>query len=322
MGNIKVSVYCLAYNHERFIAQTIESILSQKTCFDFQLIIHDDASSDKTAAIVAEYSKKYPKLIVPIFQKENQYSQGISIVQNYIYPKIQGDYIAICEGDDYWSNDNKLQLQYDFLSQNKNYSAVCHAAKKISAVTDEELAEIRPFNCDMDCDMIDAIHGLGSSIATNSCFFRKNVYQELFRLKERLPQTGVGDYLLLVAAANCGKIRYIDKNMSVYRYGVPGSWTTKMKKSGKANKEHFLRKQEFFLEALEKNIDKSFSNEVQDELEATRFEICLLDGNIKEIFSQYKSNYMKLSLKHKLKLYVRAMINCVSSFKRGSNAKN
>lgn len=322
MENIKVSVYCLAYNHERYIAQTIESILSQKTCFDFQLIIHDDASSDKTAEIVAEYAKKYPKTIVPIFQKENQYSQGISIIQNYIYPKIQGDYVAICEGDDYWSNDNKLQLQYDFLSENKNYSAVCHAAKKINAVTDEEIAEIRPFNCDMDCDMIDAIHGLGSSIATNSCFFRKNVYQELFRLKASLPRTGVGDYLLLVAAANCGKIRYIDKNMSVYRYGVPGSWTTKMKKSGRANKKEFLRKQENLLEALEKNIDKSFSNTVQEELAANRFEICLLNGDIKEIFSRYKRNYMQLSLKCKLKLYVRVMANCFSSFKRGSNAKN
>lgn len=322
MRNIEVSIYCLAYNHERYIAQTIESIISQKTDFEFQLIIHDDASSDKTTTIIAEYAQKYPNVIVPIFQKENQYSQGISIIKNYIYPRIEGEYIAICEGDDYWSDNNKLQIQYAFLSNNQDYSAVCHAAKKINAVTGKEIAEIRPFDCDTDCDMVDAIHGLGSSVATNSCFFRKSVYQEMFRLREKLPRTGVGDYLLLVAAANCGKIRYMDSEMSVYRYGVPGSWTTKMKKSGKTTKERFLRKREYFLEALEEYIDKSFSDAIQDKLKDTRFEICLLNGNIKEVFSRYKSEYKQLSKKNKLKLYVRAIGRFFSTFKRGSNARN
>ena len=86
----------------------------QKTTFPIEIIIHDDASTDGTAKIVKEYADKYPDLIVPILQTENQYSQGIKPSQNFVFPRARGKYIAFCEGDDYWTDPYKLQKQVDF----------------------------------------------------------------------------------------------------------------------------------------------------------------------------------------------------------------
>lgn len=119
--NILVSINTLTYNHEKYIAQCIEGILMQKTNFAFELLIHDDASTDNTAAIIKEYEKKYPKIIKPIYQTENQWSKGIKNSATYQYPRAKGKYIAICEGDDYWIGENKLQMQVDFLENNPEY---------------------------------------------------------------------------------------------------------------------------------------------------------------------------------------------------------
>lgn len=121
-----VSICCTAYNHEKFIRDAIEGFLIQHTNFDFEIIIHDDASTDDTAEIIKEYEKKYPELFVTIFQKENQYSQGIKPWSNFVFPKARGKYIALCEGDDYWTDPLKLQKQVDFLEENKDFAACFH----------------------------------------------------------------------------------------------------------------------------------------------------------------------------------------------------
>ena len=98
---VMVSVYCLAYNHERYIRHTLEGFVRQVTNFRYEVVVHDDASTDGTLAIIREYEQKYPQLIKVIAQKENQYSKGVKIIQNVIFPTLQGKYLAICEGDDY-----------------------------------------------------------------------------------------------------------------------------------------------------------------------------------------------------------------------------
>ena len=112
---IVVSTYCLAYNHEKFIRDALEGFVSQKTNFRYEVLVHDDASTDGTARIIREYEEKYPDIIKPIYQKENQYSKGIDIVGTIITPRLKGTYIAICEGDDYWTDPEKLQRQVDIL---------------------------------------------------------------------------------------------------------------------------------------------------------------------------------------------------------------
>lgn len=115
--NPLVSVRCITYNHEPYIAQAIDGFLMQKTDFPFEVIIHDDASTDKTADIIREYERKYPLIIKPIYQTENQYSKRNGSIAKAIDPKLKGKYIAFCEGDDYWIDPNKLQMQVDFLEK-------------------------------------------------------------------------------------------------------------------------------------------------------------------------------------------------------------
>lgn len=119
-GNINkpvVSVCCITYNHEKYIAEALDSFLMQETDFPFEVIVRDDASPDKTANIIREYEAKYPKIIKPIYEKENGYSKGIK-AGAVTYKKAIGEYIAFCEGDDYWICKDKLQKQVDFLETN------------------------------------------------------------------------------------------------------------------------------------------------------------------------------------------------------------
>ena len=116
-----VSILCATYNQKDYIAQTIEGFLMQNVDFPLDIIIHDDASTDGTAEIVREYTQKHPDIIKPILQTVNQYSQNVNIWNTFIYPKAQGKYFADCEGDDYWTDPNKLQRQVDFLESHPDY---------------------------------------------------------------------------------------------------------------------------------------------------------------------------------------------------------
>ena len=115
MCEVKVSVVCLAYNHAKYIRDALEGFVSQKTSFPFEVIVHDDASTDGTDLIIKEFQSRYPEIIKPVFQKENQYSQGVSIAQAFLYPLVHGEYVALCEGDDYWTDPLKLQKQVEAL---------------------------------------------------------------------------------------------------------------------------------------------------------------------------------------------------------------
>ena len=122
-----VSVACITFNHEHYIEQAIQSFLIQETDFPFEIIIHDDASIDNTAEIVREYANKYPKIIRSILQNENQHSQGKRAIL-IVTPQCKGKYIAVCEGDDFWTDGKKLQIQVDFLESNPDYVISGHDA--------------------------------------------------------------------------------------------------------------------------------------------------------------------------------------------------
>jgi glycosyltransferase involved in cell wall biosynthesis len=128
---ILVSICCLSYNHEPYIKECLEGFLKQKTDFDFEILIHDDASTDNTQSIIKEYEVKYPEIIKPICQTENQWSQGINPSRRFNYSRVQGKYIAMCEGDDYWTDPSKLQKQVDFLEKNEDYAVVYHNSQAL-----------------------------------------------------------------------------------------------------------------------------------------------------------------------------------------------
>jgi len=117
-----VSICSTTYNHEPFIRQCLDGFLMQQSDFPFEILIHDDASTDCTANIIREYEAKYLGLIKPIYQTENQYSKGIKPNYSYNFPRAKGKYIALCEGDDYWIDPLKLQKQVNLLEANPEYS--------------------------------------------------------------------------------------------------------------------------------------------------------------------------------------------------------
>lgn len=121
-----VSISCLSYNHENYIRVAIESFLFQKTTFLVEILIHDDASTDKTVKIVKEYEEKYPKIIKAIYQTENQYQKRDGTIGRLQRERARGKYIAICEGDDYWTDPYKLQKQVDFLEANPGFVITAH----------------------------------------------------------------------------------------------------------------------------------------------------------------------------------------------------
>ncbi len=127
----KVTIVCTAFNQKDFIAQALDGFVMQKTNFPFEVIVHDDASTDGTTDIIREYEKKYPDIIKPIYQKENQFSQGKDILIDCILDYIRGEYVAMNEGDDYWIDENKLQRQVDFLDANPDFTVCFHPVKVI-----------------------------------------------------------------------------------------------------------------------------------------------------------------------------------------------
>ena len=119
-----VSVLCTTYNHEKYIRQCLDSMVSQKTDFPFEIIVRDDCSTDTTGSIIREYGEKYPGIVIPFILPFNHFSRGMtndSFAE--MFRMARGKYIAICEGDDFWTDPEKLQVQADFLEAHPEYSA-------------------------------------------------------------------------------------------------------------------------------------------------------------------------------------------------------
>lgn len=121
-----VSICCLTYNHILYIRQCLDGFMMQKVNFPIEILIYDDASTDGTQGIIREYETKYPNIVKPIYQKENQYSKGVRVGFVYNYSRAKGKYIALCEGDDYWTDPYKLQKQVDFLESHIDYVMCSH----------------------------------------------------------------------------------------------------------------------------------------------------------------------------------------------------
>ena len=125
---LMVTIRCAVYNHEQYIRKCLEGFVMQKTNFKFEAIVHDDVSTDGSVAIIKEYAEKYPDIIKPIFEKENQYSKHDGSLGRIMDENSHGKYIAFCEGDDYWTDPLKLQKQIDFLESHPDYSLCFHNA--------------------------------------------------------------------------------------------------------------------------------------------------------------------------------------------------
>ena len=211
---IVVSILCTAYNHEPYIRQCLDGFVMQKTNFKFEAIVHDDASTDNTASVIREYAEKYPDIIVPIYQTENQYRKT-NIYSTYLYPKAKGKYIAICEGDDYWIDPYKLQKQVDFLDANPEYS-MCFA-NAIEHWEDGE-KEDKCFSNVEDRDYTGVEIYENWIVPTASVLYRKEIaFSDRFKEVTSNKNFIFGDIVWFLICAEFGKLRGMSDVVSVYR---------------------------------------------------------------------------------------------------------
>jgi glycosyltransferase involved in cell wall biosynthesis len=209
-----VSICCLTYNHEPYIKQCLDGFLMQ-TGVNFEVLIHDDASTDGTASLIKEYEAKYPEIIKPIYQTENQYSKGVRPTFKFNFPRAKGEYIAFCEGDDYWTEPNKLQKQVDFLEANKDY---------VMCFTDRYFLNSR----------------IGKIVETpffykeeQKTFTLRNINIYAPTLTRLFRNIGIPDHKNIIIndtvhltwLANYGKLMYFREKTGVYRYNGLGAGT-------------------------------------------------------------------------------------------------
>lgn len=220
-----VSIICTTYNHEPYITDAIQGFLRQETDFSFEILIRDDCSTDKTAEIIKQYEKQYPQLIKPVYEVENTFSKGIKPMPE-LFKKAQGDYIALCEGDDYWTDKNKLQIQVDIFKQYKTIDMCFHQAMKIDMRNQKKLEIGVYLNDDGVVSVEDIILKSKGQIPTASMLIRKNVLEDLKVFYSLKQQYKVGDIFMQFFSSKRGGAYFVKKTMSVYRHYTEGSWSS------------------------------------------------------------------------------------------------
>lgn len=222
----KVTFLSTTYNQQDYIADTIEGFLIQKTSFPYEIIIHDDCSTDKTREVIDSYKAKYPNLIRTIYQKQNQYSQGVPVTL-IAAKEARAEYIALCEGDDYWINENKIENQYKCIKSDDTIAMLfspgrilyqgrilkkidCYYGSQIKHITAQEMLNHHGY--------------LGP---TASYLIKTSM---LINCKELFRDAPVGDFFLELYCAAFGKLIYYPEVGSVYRSMAKNSWSENISK--------------------------------------------------------------------------------------------
>ena len=217
-----VVIRCTVYNHEPYLRDCLEGFVMQQTNFPFVAIVHDDASTDGSAAIIREYEEKYPDIIKPIYETENQYSKrdgSLGRIMNAAIDVTGAQYVAMCEGDDYWTNPLKLQKQVDFMEANPEYSMCFHGAE-IKNETDTRVITTCQDVEDKEYFTNDIFPGW--VVPTASVVYRKSMVESYPKLKNTHLMY-YGDIVLFLKCTHTGRIWGMKEKMSVYRMTNSGA---------------------------------------------------------------------------------------------------
>ena len=310
MANPRVSIICNTYNHEKYIKDALESFINQKTNFDYEILVHDDASTDNTVNIVKEYEKKYPDLIKTIFQNENKYSKGVSIMDIQLQ-RAKGKYLACCEGDEYWIDFNKLQLQYDILEKNSEINMVAHGVFIVKEDTKKVIGKITPSENERILNLEEVIAGGGGYIGTNSLFFRKSLLIPKPPLRKKMEL----DYTLQIVGALKGGIYYVPKVMSAYRSLSKGSWSVSMYSDVKKF-VIFQDKMIDMLEFLNDSTNNKYEVIIRNTIKKTEFNKYLIMNDIKSLKSdKFKDLYYSFPLSTRIKIYIKKYLPFLKKIK-------
>ncbi len=316
-----VTVWCLAYNHEKYIRKTLEGFAAQKTSFKFQVLVHDDASTDNTQSIIREFEEKYPDIIKPIYQTENQFQKGINKVTEYLLPMAQGKYLAFCEGDDYWCDENKLQMQYDIMEKDSSLSMCAHNVQCINE--DGSMNErVIPESCYgltasrrvSQKEFADMLwYNSGYPFHTSSYFIRREAmpidpYAQVNKYIN-------GDQAMMRMALMHGDVYFLEEKLSHRRLMSDGNWNQKfLTWSADKKFNYFFRKVEGELV-----FDKLSGGEYHKHVTHCLYKFLSTQGDYREkvmpLYEKYKDEYrVKDVNSSKIKLKWNAFVRFPKAF--------
>ncbi|MDI2586532.1 glycosyltransferase family 2 protein [Psychrobacillus sp. NEAU-3TGS] len=298
-----MSINCTTYNHENYIADAIESFLSQKTNFNYEILIGEDCSTDNTKQIVEKYAKMYSEKIKLITSSHNVGARknSLRLIENS-----KGKYIAECEGDDYWTDPYKLQRQVDYMENHPDCSLCFHSAEIIQAPDKSTGRMIRSYFEDTISPIGDIISGGGGFCPTPSLLYPKRYMETPPSYYLKAP---IGDYPMQMYLASQGYAYYMDRCMSAYRTGVKGSWTNRMS-FGSNIKGKIIQINEGIIQLLDgfsESTKHEYQNEVNKAKQKIEFELLILKKQKKE---QKYFNFGKYSWLLKIKARIKIFIRC------------
>lgn len=222
-----VSIWCITYNHKNYLESAIESFLQQKTDFKYEIIIHDDASTDGTSEIIHKYAQKYPDRIKAIIQSKNLYSHlsrkaGYLSLVEALEKETLGKYVALCEGDDFWLDNHKLQLQIDYMEAHPNCTMTAHNAVILDTEDGSIIRAMNPYDSDKDLSIEEMIMWYHGNIPTASIVVKR---EYAVRKGFFAGTMASGDWASQLYCGLNGKVHYFDRIMSCYRANTPSSYT-------------------------------------------------------------------------------------------------
>ncbi|WP_262966585.1 glycosyltransferase family 2 protein [Methylobacter psychrophilus] len=216
-----VSVHMITYNHGLYLAKAIEGVIAQKSDFPIELIIGEDCSTDNTRQIALDYQRRYPQLIRVIYSNEN-----IGMMKNVrrVLNACRGQYVALCEGDDYWIDPEKLSEQVATLSRLKNIDITFHSCYLKYEKQGKEVLSSVCSPVDRIFTLPEIIIGRGDFMPTASILARRSTLMSIQNWF-KITKPPIGDYFMQVFGSRNGGAYYINKPMSVYRTEVDVSWS-------------------------------------------------------------------------------------------------
>jgi len=274
---MKVSVWMTAYNHDKYLAQCLDSVLDQKTDFDFEIILGEDCSTDRTREIAIDYKNRFPEKIKLFLPEQNL---GMMEMDMATWKLCKGEYIALLNGDDYWTDENKLQTQSDFLDANTD-AVMCFHQARVENETDGSSFETVYLEPGDTMPVESLLRGY-NPVMTPTVMIRN-----ILEPPDWYAEMPYGDMTLYFLLAEKGKIKYIDKLMSVYRIHSNGQW------QGDSVKNNLLKDLKFY-NVLNEKMNFKFDHLIKKIYGQRYFDLTIISINQKEI-ENAKNYYEELS---------------------------
>jgi len=299
--SVLVSINCITYNHEKYIADALESFLNQRTDFEYEIIIGEDCSTDNTREIIKEFMKKYPGKIILITSEKNV---GMMENERRIYEASHGKYIAECEGDDFWIDPYKLQKQINYMEKNQDCTLCFHNAHEVNA-NRNIIGNMIPKcieNKSYDCGEIATL----GFIPTASRVYLKETMENL---PGWYKTAVVGDLPSQLIITSKGYAYYMKDIMCAYRVGVENSATfTLFDRSN--NEKKIIKNQENLISILDNfNIYSQFkySEKIEERRKLYEYQLYFIKGDINKLKElRYKEFYKNVGIKAKVGMYVKS----------------